>query len=125
MAVYIAASIWRTSYISKDVLEKNVVCITYGQPVVAIGYINQVAEKSPQFKSTIHSIFSTEDAIPHMMRPLACAGSLPPVSVKTGKHTALPQVSKLPSTSSTVGSGAKAVESEMVRLPMCMYTYYN
>ena len=78
------ASIWKMNYIRKDILDKRVICITFGQPIASIRYIKQVAEKFPEFESTIHSVFSTEDVIPHLMWPLTCADVLFPPASKIG-----------------------------------------
>ena len=103
LAAYITSRIWSTSYIRKDVLGKRVICITFGQPVITVPCIRQVAENCPEFESSIHSIFSTEDVIPHLMRLVACADSLPSASVKPVKSSTPPLVSKLP-TPPMVGS---------------------
>ena len=68
LACCVAANIWEMSYISAKVLEKNVVCITFGQPLITIPFVQNVMKKFPQFEATIHSIFDKEDIIPRLLR---------------------------------------------------------
>ena len=121
--MYVMASIWRTSYIRKDVLHRKVICITFGLPLVNIPYIKEVAEMFPKFESTIHSIFSTEDVIPQLMKPLTSTNSpflsvsvktekSSPTSVKTGMSS--PRPARRSSISHT--EREQVIKSEMVSL---------
>lgn len=111
LAIYITASIWRTSYIRRDVLQKNVICIIFGLPVVDIPYIKEVAGKFPEFESTIHSIFSTEDVIPQLSKPLTSTNSpFLTTPVKTGMTS--PRPARRSSISHT--DGEQVVKSKVV-----------
>ena len=68
LACCVAANIWNKSYINTDALEKSVVCITFGQPLLSIPLVQEVVKKFPRFEATIHSIFDKEDIIPRLLR---------------------------------------------------------
>ena len=101
LACCVAANIWEMSYIGNEVLEKNVVCITFGQPLISIPFVQSVMRKFPQFEATIHSIFDKEDAVPRLLRyfKMGCLHYH-----KTAGATATSE-----KTSMSHGTGAKAV----------------
>ena len=68
LACYIAANIWKNSYISIDELKRSVACISFGQPLVTLSFIQDVIKKFPTFEDTIHSIFDKEDIVPRLLR---------------------------------------------------------
>lgn len=43
------------------------VCITFGQPLLGIPLLQEVAGKIPQFESIIHSVFDKEDVMPQLL----------------------------------------------------------
>lgn len=61
-----AARLWKETYIDIDLLEKHVICITFGQPVVAIPYVDGVIEKYTKFEEAVHSIYDEEDDFPKL-----------------------------------------------------------
>lgn len=63
-----AARLWKETCIGVDVLEKNVICITFGQPLVAIPYVQETIKKYAKFENTIHSICDQEDIFPKLLR---------------------------------------------------------
>ena len=63
-----AARLWRDTCINVDVLEKNVMCITFGQPLLAIPYVQETVTNYTKFESTIHSIYDHEDIFPKLFR---------------------------------------------------------
>ena len=67
LACYVAATLWKKSFISGDVLEKNVVCITFGQPLIAIPFVEEVIKDFPQFEATIHAIYDKDDFFPRVL----------------------------------------------------------
>lgn len=137
--MYVMASIWRTSYIRKDILHRRVICITFGLPVVSIPYIKEVAEMFPKFESTIHSIFSTEDVIPQLLKPLTSTSSpflsasvkterSSPTSVKTGMTS--PRPARRSSISRTdreqvVKSEKVGLHAEPARKHLCQLCNYT
>lgn len=67
LACYVAANLWKTSFISGDVLEKNVACITFGQPLIPIGYVEEAIKHFPQFEATIHAVYDKDDLFPRVL----------------------------------------------------------
>lgn len=67
LACYVAANLWKTSFISGDVLEKNVVCITFGQPLIPIPYVEEAIRDFPQFEATIHAVYDKDDFFPRVL----------------------------------------------------------
>ena len=43
------------------------VCITFGQPLLSIPLLQDIARRIPQFESTIHSVFDREDVVPQLL----------------------------------------------------------
>ena len=62
-----AAVLWETSYIAPHVLQKNMVCITYGQPLISVKLIQDVIQKFKGFETSIHSMFDAEDVVPRLL----------------------------------------------------------
>ena len=65
-----AAQVWGSPYISADLLKKNLVCITFGQPYVTLQIVKEVAMQRPEFTATIHTVYSQDDCVPQLMRYL-------------------------------------------------------
>ena len=106
LACCIAGNIWEMSYIGNEVLEKNVVCITFGQPLITIPFVQSVMRKFPKFEATIHSIFDKEDSVPQLLRYFR-VGCLH-YHKTAGTATASEKTSTSPVTSAkTVREGAK------------------
>ena len=59
---------WETPYISTDLLRQNLVCITFGQPHVAMPMLDRVASQRPELVSTIHSFHCEDDPVPRLLR---------------------------------------------------------
>ena len=68
LACSVAAILWKDSCIPIEALEKNVVCITYGQPVISIPSVQQVIKDIPHFQDTIYCVFKKEDVVPTVLR---------------------------------------------------------
>ena len=67
LACYTAANLWKKSFISGDVLEKNVICITFGQPLIPIPYVEEAIKDFPQFEATIHAVYDKDDFFPRVL----------------------------------------------------------
>lgn len=67
LACYVAANLWKKSFISGDVLEKNVICITFAQPLIPIPYMEEAIKDFPQFEATIHTVYDKEDFFPRVL----------------------------------------------------------
>ena len=68
LACAVAASVWETCYISTDLLRQNLVCITFGQPHVAMPMLDRVVSQRPELVSTIHSFHCEDDPVPRLLR---------------------------------------------------------
>ena len=69
LACCIAANIWRRSQINADVLKEQVICITFGQPLISIRFVQEVIRDcGPQFERTIYSMFNKDDVIPGLLQ---------------------------------------------------------
>ena len=71
LACYVAANLWKKSFISGDVLEKNVICITFGQPLIAIPYVEEAIKDFPQLEATIHAVYDKDDFFPRVLHYFA------------------------------------------------------
>ena len=67
LACAVAALVWRSPYISSDLLKENLACITFGQPHVRVPFLPDVARQRPDILSTIHCIYHHDDAVPYLM----------------------------------------------------------
>lgn len=72
LACYNVARLWDKAFISVDVLEKNVTCITFGQPLLTIPYVQETIKKYTKFENTIHSIYDEEDVFPRLLCSTYC-----------------------------------------------------
>ena len=68
MACCNAARLWKESFLGVDVLVKNVLCITFGQPLLAIPYIEETIINNPKFEGTLHCIYDLDDTFPRLLR---------------------------------------------------------
>ena len=59
--------VWSLPYISSNLLRENLVCITFGKPLVSIKLAQSVAQRRPDISSTIHSIQMEGDPVPSLM----------------------------------------------------------
>lgn len=65
-----AAMIWKYSHVPLQLLESNIACITFGQPLVRIPLVQSVIQKFERFKTTIHSVMNQDDILPRLLRYL-------------------------------------------------------
>ena len=69
LAQMCANHLWSLSQeISTELLERHLLCITYGQPLIQIPFAQKVADGIP--KERFHSIFFVKDIAPRVMRYL-------------------------------------------------------
>ena len=70
LALSLAALLWKLPYFefSTDLLKENFVCITFGQPIISLPTVQEVAEECPEFESVVHSIFTKADVVPQLMK---------------------------------------------------------
>ncbi len=98
LACCVAANIWKKSYLPTDILEKNVICITFGQPLMGIAFVQEVIRMFPMFEKTIHSVFDKRDLVPRILRyftvgctqsrmsPLLPSAAAKPATVPEGQN---------------------------------------
>lgn len=70
-----AARLWKDTYISTDILEKYVICISFGQPLLNIPYVQDTVTTYPEFESTLYSIYESEDIFPRLFQYCGHEGS--------------------------------------------------
>ena len=63
-----AARLWRDTCIGVDVLEKNVTCVTFGQPLLTIPYVQETVSSYTKFEGTIFCVYDVEDIFPKLFR---------------------------------------------------------
>lgn len=64
LACYVTANLWEGTYVSVNVLQKNVVCITFGQPLIRIPFVQEAIKHAPSIRQVIHSVYDKEDTFP-------------------------------------------------------------
>ncbi len=97
LACCVAANIWKNSYQPTKLLETDVICITFGQPLMGIPFVLEVTRMFPEFEKTIHSVVDKRDLVPRILRyftvgctqsrrtsPLLQSASPKPVKVPEG-----------------------------------------
>ena len=73
LACMVASVLWKdNSYIGSDELKANTMCLTFGQPIINMPCISELAQKYPDFTATIHQVYLKCDLIPQIF---LCAAS--------------------------------------------------
>ena len=67
MACHMAAVLWKGSSLDRDILKKNIICITFGQPLIPIVSVEEAINDHPQFEDTIHAVYEKDDFIPRVL----------------------------------------------------------
>ena len=70
LAQMLAAQLWLLPQTHTDQLMSNVICITFGQPLIQSDLLTHVAESFPDFKDNVHAIGSEVDGLPYIMEKL-------------------------------------------------------
>ena len=69
LACYVAANLWKENCVTLDILQRNVVCITFGQPLIELPFVNSVTGRfSEMFQQSVHTYFSHDDPFPFLLR---------------------------------------------------------
>ena len=69
LACYVAANLWKENCVTLDVLQRNVICITFGQPLIELPFVNNATDRfSEAFKRSVHTYFSHDDPLPFLLR---------------------------------------------------------
>jgi hypothetical protein len=67
MACHIAAILWKRSSIDRDILKENIICVTFGQPLIPIPSVEEAINDHPQFEATIHTVYDKDDFFPRVL----------------------------------------------------------
>ena len=70
LAAALTARVWETPYFPAALLKQNLVCITFGQPHVAVPMLESAAAQNPELASCIHSFYCEDDPVPRLLRVL-------------------------------------------------------
>lgn len=70
LAQMLAAHLWLLPHTHTDQLMSNVICITFGQPLIKSDLLTHVAESFPAFKQNVHVIGLEDDSFPSIMEKL-------------------------------------------------------
>ena len=70
MAQMLAAQLWLLPHTHTDQLMSNVICITFGQPLIQSDLLTHAAESFPDFKNNIHAIGLEDDGFPSILEKL-------------------------------------------------------
>ena len=96
LACSITAAVWDTPYIRADVLKRSLVCVTFGQPHIALPAVAKVAREQPEMVSVIHTIHLQDDVFPRLLSVLnECCSELGPKEEKGGIKLKAPSMAKL------------------------------
>ncbi len=70
LASYVTATLWKESCIHVPItdLQKNVVCVTYGQPLVKVPLVEHVVKCYEHFQDTVYHVYDKEDTFPRVLR---------------------------------------------------------
>ncbi len=70
LACSIAVRVWQRGYIPAQLLQENLVCITFAQPHLPVPQLADLVRDRPEIASTIHAIYFEEDIVPRLLRVL-------------------------------------------------------
>ena len=70
LAQMLAAHLWLLPHTHTDQLMSNVICITFGQPLIQSDLLTHVAEFFPDFRKNVHAIGLEDDGFPYIMENL-------------------------------------------------------
>ena len=70
LAQMVAAQLWLLPHTRTDQLMSNVICITFGQPLIQSLLLTHVAESYPDFKNSVHAIGLKDDNFPSIVEKI-------------------------------------------------------
>ena len=88
LATYITSKLWEYPNFSADHLQQNVVCITFGMPIISVGPILEIKNHCPQISKSIYSFYVKDDIVPRVLKFFNCASKN---DIEIAKSTELPQ----------------------------------
>ena len=66
----VAAQLWLLPHTRTDQLMSNVICISFGQPLVQSLLLTHVAESYPDFRNNVYAIGLKDDYFPFIMEKI-------------------------------------------------------
>ena len=91
LACCVTSYLWRAGFLlSIALLQKNVTCITFGQPLINIPYVSNTILRFPELEETIHLILDKQDKVPGLLHYLQVGCILK--AAKQGKDIALDRI---------------------------------
>ena len=65
LASCVTSNLWRAGFLlSVALLQKNVTCITFGQPLINIPFVEHTLARFPELEDTIHLVLDKQDKVP-------------------------------------------------------------
>ena len=65
LACCVTSYLWRAGFLlSVALLQKNVTCITFGQPLINIPFVHDTIMRFPELEETIHLVLDEQDKLP-------------------------------------------------------------
>ena len=69
LATCFTSHLWRAGILLRvPLLQKNVMCITFGQPLISIPFVNNTILRFPALENTIHLVLNKQDKVPGVLR---------------------------------------------------------
>ena len=96
LACAVAANVWNSAYIRTDVLQKSLICITFGQPHIPLPGVLQTAKEQPELASAIHTLHLYDDLFPRVLPLLnECCSELGPKEETAAITLKTPSMAKM------------------------------
>ena len=71
LASAVTSHLWNAGFLlSVALLEKNVMCVTFGQPLINIPYVTETIQRFPALRETIHLVMNSQDKVPGILHYL-------------------------------------------------------
>ena len=64
LACCVCAQLWHNTMADQEALAQDIICITFGQPLLPIKVVEDEIAISPLFERSIHCIFNKDDSVP-------------------------------------------------------------
>lgn len=65
LACCVTSYLWRAGFLlSVALLQKNVTCITFGQPLINIPFVENTLVRFPELEDIIHLVLDKQDKVP-------------------------------------------------------------
>ena len=96
LACAVTADVWNSAYIRTDLLQKSLVCVTFGQPHISLPGVLQAAREQPELASAIHTLHLYDDPFPRVLPLLnECCSELGPKEETAAITLKAPSMAKM------------------------------